>query len=158
MAGPKSAKFRQVAGALSSDELPLQLIEVSHALLTEPMRRVNDTQDVVSNGKNYVAGSFAFVPPDDEKQRTPRASLTISNQRGDVGAIFERLHGGRGAVITVRQIMRSNPDFLEDELVLDLSNVEVTAMSVSGQLSYDDILNKVGTPATYRPETAPGLF
>ncbi len=154
----KSARFRQAAQAVSEDELPLVLLEISHALLAEPMRLVNDVQDVVSNGQNYVATSFNFVWPDDMDKQTPRAQLSIANTRGDVGAFFERTHGGRGALLTVLQIMRSMPDFVEDRLVLDLKNVQVTTQTVSGQLGYDDVLNRPGTPATYRPESAPGLF
>lgn len=154
----KSSKFRRAAQSVSADESPLILLEVRHALLAEPMRFVNDVQDVVSNGQNYVAAQFGFQWPDDQDKQTPRAQLRLSNGRGDVGAFFERTNGGRGATIRVLQIMRSAPDFLEDDLVLDLTNIEVKAVSVSGQLGYDDVLNKVGTAATYRPETAPGLF
>lgn len=158
MSRVKSARFRQAAQAVSAAELPLVLLEISHALLAEPMRLVNDVQDVVSNGQNYVATSFNFVWPDDMDKQTPRAQLSIANTRGDVGAFFERTHGGRGALLTVLHIMRSMPDFVEDRLVLDLKNVQVTTQTVSGQLGYDDVLNRPGTPATYRPESAPGLF
>lgn len=158
MARPKSARFRQVAQQLSASELPLILIEINHALLAAPMRFVNDVQDVVSNGQNYVASSFNFVWPDDLDKQTPRAQLQIGNVRGDVGAFFERTHGGRGATVTVLQVMRSNPDFLEDSFILDLTNFSISTTVASGQLGYDDVLNKPGTSATYRPETAPGLF
>lgn len=158
MARPKSPRFRRAAAALSSAELPLIILTVEHALLAEPIRLVNDTQDVVSNGHNFRQCAFAFVWPDDEERQSPRAQLVIGNNHGDVGAFFERSHGGRGAVATVGHIMRSAPDFLEDELVLDLSGVEVSTTEVSGRLGYDDVLNKAGTPITYRPDTAPGLF
>ena len=158
MARPKSARFRRIGAALSADELPLVLIQIDHPLLAEPMRYVNDTQDVVSNGENYRCTSFQFVWPDDEERQSPRAQLVMGNERGDVGAFFERAHGGRGAVVTVRQILRSNPDFLEDELILDIGSIEASAASVSGRLGYDDVLNKAGSPATFRPNTAPGLF
>lgn len=154
----KSARFRQAAQAVSAPELPVILIEISHVLLAEPLRFVNDVQDVMSNGQNYVATRVNFVWPDDQDKQTPHAQLQIANVRGDLGAFFERTHGGRGAVLTVLQIMRSVPDYIEDRLVLDLKNVEVTTQVVNGQLGYDDVLNRPGTPCTYRPESAPGLF
>ena len=158
MSRAKSARFRQAAQAVSAAELPLVLIDISHVLLATPLRFVNNVQDVLSNGQNYVATSFNFVWPDDQDKQTPRAQLQIANVRGDVGAFFERTHGGRGSVLTVLQIMRSVPDYIEDRLVLDLKNVEVNTLTVSGQLGYDDVLNRPGTPCTYRPESAPGLF
>lgn len=154
----KSSRYRRAAQQLAPQERPLVLLELSHALLPEPMRFVNDNQDVVSRGHLYTATGFEFTWPDDQDGRTPAASLVIGNLSGGVGAFFERTHGGRGAVITALQIMRSAPDFVEDELTLDLRNIEVATRAVSGQLGYDDVLNKAAVAYTYRPETAPGLF
>lgn len=158
MARPKSARFRQAAQAVSASEYPIILLEVSHALLAEPMRFVNDVQDVMSNGHNYVATKFQFIWPDDQEKQTPRGQILFSNARGDISAFLERTGGGRGSVVTAIQIMRSNPDFIEDRFVLDLKSLNAGTDTVSGQLGYDDVLNKAGTPYTYRPETSPGLF
>ncbi|MDR2155897.1 MAG: DUF1833 domain-containing protein [Burkholderiaceae bacterium] len=158
MTARKSPNFRRAAQQLAPADRPLILLELSHALLPEPMRFVGDNQDIVSRGHLYHATSFEFGWPDDQDGRTPAATLSIGNISGGVGAFFEQTHGGRGAVITAIQIMRSAPDFVEDELVLDLRNIEVTTLAVSGALGYDDILNKPAVSYTYRPETAPGLF
>jgi len=158
MANRKSRRYREQAQVLSAEEAPLVLLEMRHALLAEPTRLVNDTQDLISNGKNYVRASFVWVPPDDKDRQTPRAQLRMSNLGSDVGDFFERTNGGKGTTFRVLQVMRSAPDFIEDELIVDVSNVEVTMTEVTGQLGYDDVLNKLGTAYTYRPETAPGLF
>lgn len=138
--------------------MPLVLLEIAHALLAEPLRYVNDNQDVVSNGHNYVACAFQFVWPDDQDQQTPVSQLSIGNLGGGLGAFFERTHGGKGTRVIARQIMRSDPNFIEDELRLDLRNIQVTTAAVSGQLGYARILDMPGTAYTYRPETAPGIF
>lgn len=154
----KSSRFVQNAQALSAPEAPLMLITIRHALLANPLRFVNDNQDVVSNGHNYVAARFSVTLPDDQDRQTPRATVSIGNVSRVLSPFFERTHGARGALMTLTQILRSNPDFIEDEVTLDLRNVVVTPLVLSGQLGFDDILNKPGTPYTYRPETAPGLF
>jgi len=158
MTARKSQRFRKSAQQLSPGDRPLILLELSHALLPEPMRFVGDNADIVSRGYLYHATTFEFGWPDDQDGRTPAAMLSIGNISGGVGAFFEQTHGGRGAVVTAIQIMRSVPDFIEDELVLDLRNIEVTMQSVSGALGYDDVLNTPAVGYTYRPETAPGLF
>jgi hypothetical protein len=158
MARSKSTRFRRAANALSATETPILLIAITHALSAAPLRVVNDVQDVLSNGNNFVACRFNLVWPDDQDKTTPRATLSIDNVHREVGAFFERTHGGRGAVVTVMQIMRSEPDFIEEQLMLDISGITVTTKSVGGQLGYDDVLNRAGTAYTYRPETAPGLF
>lgn len=155
---PRSSRYRRAAQVLSPTERPLVLLELQHALLPEPMRFVNDNEDVVSNGANYVAAGFDFTWPDDQDKQTPAASLSIANGGGGVGAFFERTHGGRGAVVRVLQIMRSAPDFVEDDLLLDLHDIEVSSQAVTGRLGYEDVLNKMGTAYTYRPETSPGIF
>lgn len=154
----KSARFRQLAQQLSAPEVPLVLLRIRHALLAEPMRFVNDEADLVSNGENYVAAKFNLIWPDDQDKQTPRAQLQIGNVRGDVGAFFERTRGAQGATVEVMQVLRSEPDFIEDSFILDVSNLVVSTMVATGQLGYDDVLNKPGTPMTYRPESAPGLF
>lgn len=158
MARAKSPRFNTAVRSLSAPERPLWLLEVHHALLAEPLRFVNDNVDVVSNGVNYVAANFEFVPPDDQAKSTPRATLRISNLGGGIGAFFERHHGGKGTTLRTLSVMRSMPDFIEDESWLDLSQIVVDTKTVGGQLGYDDILNLPGTAVTFRPETAPGLF
>jgi hypothetical protein len=154
----RSANYNQAVTAISATERPLVLLELHHAMIERPLRYVADNQDVLSQGEVYTAGNFSFQLPDDKDGQTPRAQLQMSNLGAAVGTLFERTQGGRGAWLRVRTILRSAPDFIEDELILDLSNVQVTTTQVTGDLGYDDILNKAGTAYTYRPETAPGLF
>lgn len=159
MALKKSNRFRAQAQVLSAEEVPLVLLEMRHALLTEPVRLVNDNEDLISNGHLYSRANFTWVPADDKDKQTPRAQLRLANQAGSgIGAFFERTNGGKGATFRVLNVMRSEPDFIEDDVIVDVSDVEVTGKEVTGNLGYDDVLNKVGTPYTYRPETAPGLF
>lgn len=158
MARRKSTRYIQNAQALSAPEMPLLLLKITHALLAAPLCFVNDNQDVVSNGINYVAARFSWNWPDDHDKQTPRATISIGNVSREISPFFERTHGARGAQITMLQILRSNPDFIEEEITLDLNNVVATPLTVSGQLGFDDILNKAGTPYTFRPETAPSLF
>lgn len=158
MARSKSPRYRAQAQALSAEESPVVLLELHHALLAEPVRLVNDSQDLFSRGHNYSKSGFTWVPPDDKDKETPRAQLRMSNLGSDVGDFFERTNGGKGTTFRVLTVMRSAPDFIEDDVVVDVTNVEVSQLEVTGQLGYDDVLNKTGTAYTYRPETAPGIF
>ena len=54
--------------------------------------------------------------------------------------------------------MRSDPATVEWEITMDLNNLSMTMLEVTGELSFDDLLNKPGVTLVYRPNVAPGLF
>lgn len=153
-----SAAWRRTVNALSAAERPLLLLEITHADLAEPIRVVNDSQDLTSNGELFVGLAFHAELPSDLEQGMPRARLVVDNVGKELVGWLEASNGGQGARCRMLQMLRSDPDTIEWEVTLDLTNLIVTPMTVSGDLGYDDLLNRAGIPFTYRPETAPGLF
>ncbi len=153
-----SSTYRARVQALHAPESPLVLVEVMHATLTEPLRFVGDNQPITSNGHLYYAAAFGVQWPDDQNGQLPRGGLTISNVDGAFSGFLERTGGAKGVTITLLQVLRSNPDFIEQRLPLDLTNISCDADRLTGQLGLDNLLNLVGTNYLYRPETAPGLF
>ena len=53
MARNYSAEYKSTLAEVSAPEAPLVLLEIDHEELASPVRVVNDTQDVVSNGNTY---------------------------------------------------------------------------------------------------------
>jgi hypothetical protein len=158
MARDYSDNFYKTVNSTEASEFPLILLEISHADLDTPIRVVNDMQDVTHDGDIFTAIAFRVTLPDDKSQGTPKASLSIDNIGKELVAWLELADGGKGATVRMMQILRSDPDVVEFEITMNLSNVKMTPIEISGDLSYEDLLNRPGTAVQYRPSNSPGLF
>lgn len=158
-----SRAFREVINRTSAPEAPLTLLEISHADLATPVRVVNDNQDITSNGETFTALAFRPVFPDDFEKQIPRAQLSVDNvgkgpDGNSLAGWLEASGGGEGATVRMMQVLRSDPDTIEWEVTLDLTNVRVSLLEIIGDMGYTDILNRQGVQLTYRPDIAPGIF
>jgi len=153
-----SAAYHRTINATSATESPLELLEIDHPTFGAPVRVVNDTQDVVSNGDTFAACAFYCQWPDDADGRMPRARLVLDNVGRELAQLLEDSNGGEGATMRFVEVLRSAPDTIEREATLELKNVEIVNMQVTGELGYEDILNRPAVAISYRPDVAPGLF
>jgi hypothetical protein len=158
MARAYSAAYKSTLAAVSAPEAPLILMEISHADLAAPVRVVNDTQNIVSNGDTFIAAPFRGVLPDDVEGQLARARIAIDNVGRDLMYWIEASSGGQGAEVRLMQVMRSRPDLIEWEVTLDLMNVRATMAEVSGELGYENVYMRPAVQLRYDPQTAPGLF
>lgn len=153
-----SAGFKEVLNDTGATEVPLLLLEITHADLASPIRVVNDNQNLTSNGNLFVAIAFRATLPDDLDEGMPRAQLAVDNVGKDLVAWLEASNGGQGAQVRMMQVLRSAPNTIEWEMTLDLNNISMDMLEVRGTLTFEDILNQPAVPLTYRPDVAPGLF
>lgn len=152
-----TAAAKREFNALSGDAA-LILLEIDHSALDEPVRIVNDTQDIVSNSATYLALGFRVTLPDDYQDKVPRAKLSIDNIGRELTQWLEIAGGGEGASVRLMQVMRDAPNLIEWEITLELTNVSVDTWQVTGDLGFEDLLGKSAVPITYTPQTAPGVF
>lgn len=153
-----SAEFKSTLASVSATESPLILLEISHVGLTEPIRVVNDSDNLESNGHLFVAAPFRCTLPDDYENQIPKARLSIDNVGRDLMYWIESSAGGKGATVRFMQVMRSRPDHIEWEITMNLNNVTATMAEVSGELGFDDFFSRAACRRRYDPYTAPGLF
>lgn len=153
-----SNTFKETVNRMSAPEAPVLLLEIVHADLAQPIRVVNDTEDLVHNGNTFVALQFRATLPDDVEQGEPRAILAVDNVGKDLTGWLEMSGGGRGATVRMIQVLRSAPNTVEWEVTMDLADVRMNLLEVSGTLSFDSLINLPGIALTYRPDVAPGIF
>lgn len=153
-----SAEYKSTLAATSAPEAPIILLEITHPGLSIPVRVVNDTENVTSNGHEYIACAFRCTLPDDMENQLPKATLAVDNVGKELMVWVETSAGGYGAQAHFMQIMRSRPDLIEWEITLALSNVKATAQEVSADLGYDNIFTRPAISLRYDPFTAPGCF
>lgn len=153
-----SAAARENLLATSADEPFLVLLEITHADLAVPVRVVNDTQNMTSNGIEYIGCPFNVTLPDDVAGQMPQAQLEVDNIGRDLTQWLEYSRGGQGARCRIMQVMRSDPNAIEFDMTLDLTNMKITNETVSGSLGFENMLNRTGTIPTFTPQNAPGLW
>jgi hypothetical protein len=154
-----SNSARAVIQAISANERPISLFEIEHAMLSTPIRLAENTEDVLSNGKLFMACAVRFTYPDDQEKSQPRASLAFDNISRHMSRILEQTNGAMGASLIVRQVMPSSPDIYERaQLRLKITSVSLSASTLSVELSYRETLNLASIPITYRNDVAPGIF
>ncbi len=153
-----SSALKRKHNATAGDEVARILLEISNPALSVPIRVVNDTLDLVSNGETFVAFAFEVTLPNDARGQLPKAQLQLDNAGEDLTEWIDLSRGGKDSSVRFMQVLRSNPDNIEWEITLDLTNVQVTWTTVGGELGFENLLNRPAVALTYNPATAPGLF
>ena len=149
-----STTLQRTVNAVNSREPVVVLLEIDHPDLVVPARVANYSDNIVSNGNTFIALSFRFSLPSDLEQGLPSAQISMDNvgrppEGNSIAEWLELAGGGKGATVRMMGVLPSDPDTLEFDMTLSLSNVTVNIM---------DILNMPAVTYTYRPDSAPGLW
>ena len=158
MARTYTSEFKSTLAEVSAAEAPLVLLQIDHPDLAQPVRVVNDTQDLTSNGDLYVAIPFRCTLPDDFENQLPKARLSVDNVGKELMYWIETSGGGNGSLVTMAQVMRSRPDLIEWSITMSLFNVTCTMSEVSGELGYENLFARKAIALQYRPSNSSGLF
>ena len=153
-----STDARKEISKVDAPNLPITLLEIDHDDLTAPIRVVNDRADIVFETNTYTALGFNITMPTDLQKGLPRASLSIDNVGKELVQWLEVSNGGAGTSVRMVQILRSDPTTIEYDILMELSNIHVTATTVSGVLGFDDLLNVPAVILTHTPTVTPGIF
>lgn len=153
-----SQNFNKQINKVSAEESPIFLLQIDHEDLAEPIRVVNDRQDVTSNGNVYTACGFAVTLPTQPDVGAPSAQLHVDNVSRELVYWIDSSNGAKGAIATLSSILRSDPDTIEWSYTLNLSNVSMTNSVITANLSYEDLWNQPAVQVKYTPQLAPGIF
>lgn len=156
MARSLSSAARQALFAQQTGEAIIILLTLTEASLPAPIRVCTAGEDVVSNGETYQAFPFEITMPDDTDEAPPTVRLTIDavDRR-----IIEAVRAAEGAIAVQMQIVFSS-DLDQVEVMLGefkLTEVEYSALSVEGTLSFEDILSEPYPADTFTPAKFPGM-
>lgn len=158
MAKAYSSAYKSTLAAVSAPEAPLMLLQIDHVDLVTPIRVVNDTQNIVSNGNTFIAYPFKFVLPSDYENQLPKAKIAIDNVGRDLMEWIESSAGAAGATIRFMQIMPSRPNQIEWEITMSLYNVQVNPVEVTAELGFENLFAKPAISIQYRPENCAAIF
>lgn len=153
-----SENARENLLALSADQPFLVLLEITHPDLAQPIRVVDDVQNVTSNGNEFVALPFRVTLPDDISGQIPQATLEVDNVGRELTTWLEISRGGQNAKCRIMQILRSDPDVIELDITLDLTQMVINNQTVQAKIGFVNVLGQTSTLTTFTPTTAPGLW
>lgn len=143
---------------LNADEAVLVLIEISNSLISEPVRLVNDSKNLVSQGHDFVAMPFRATRQSDVQGELPKVNLTIPNVGRELVKWIDSSGGGRGSEIKVMLARRSRPDDHEETLYFSVQSVFINSQEVNFNLIVQNNLVKKSCKLVYDIKKAAGLF
>lgn len=142
---------------LPQSNLPLVLLEIDHADLANPILVVNNKENIISNGDEYTAYPFEIVLPDSSEESPPRAKLRIDNVSRDIGQTIREITSPPSVAIKV--IRQDDFDTVEIEFTgMILRNVTYDALSVEGDLFFEDLSREPYPAYTFNPANYKGIL
>lgn len=159
-----SSIFVSAMMARETGVVVLQLLDITHEDMDEPIRIVNNTEDIISGGNTYTAIGFDLVLPED-KDGTPRgAKLRIDNASQWFTPTLRTLQGEFEVTIKIAiptNINATPPVFNSIEmeyLPMQLISLQYDDQTVDGNLSYENLANQPYPGDTFSPFEFQGLF
>jgi hypothetical protein len=153
-----SSTARRAIFAQETGEVFLLLLTIAHPQLAEPIRVVNNNEDVVSGGVTFQRFPFELALPPETEEAPPTVSLRIANaDRQIVQAV--RALAGDAMTVDVSVVLASSPDTIEaGPYRFTLRDVSYDAAIVEGTLRFEDVLNEPYPADSFTPARFPGLF
>lgn len=147
----------QASLATETEKVFLVLLELNHSDLAIPVRLVNNTEDVTSNGNVYTAFPFHARMPDDQEEREPVAELVVANATRELIDSVRSLQGKLDTVLSV--VLADSPNVIEwGPVDMEVKVVNYDADSVTFQLGMQAFSEEPFPSRSFTPAQFPGLF
>lgn len=153
-----SSDFKINVNKLNANEALLVCLEISHPFISDTIRLVNDSKNLISNGNDYISMPFDVARQSDIQGELPRVSLKIPNVGKNLVKWIDSSGGGKDAVIRIKLIRRSNPNTSEETLTLGINNVSINTLEVVFNLIIQNNLTKQAVRYIFDKKRAIGLF
>jgi hypothetical protein len=143
--------------ALETDNAFWILVTVDHPELGAPYRYVNNTQNVTSNGNEFVGYPFEITLAVDDGETLPSVEVKFDNVDRELMEVIRGLTSAPR--ITLQLVLSNAPDVVELSLEdLELMDINYDLQSISGRLVSSDLLNAPYPCDAYDPAQFAGLF
>ena len=120
-----------------------------------PLRFVNDTANVTSNGNVFTALAFTARLPAD-RDEAPRAIVSLDNT--DQSAVAAVRSVTTPAAVTVQLIRRSAPDTVLASWALELRGCVIRADALDLELHAEPVLEESYPGTDFTPLSFPAMF
>ncbi|MBU0598807.1 DUF1833 domain-containing protein [Patescibacteria group bacterium] len=152
-----SLTARQAIFAQETAEVFLLLLTIDHDDLDAAIRVVNNAENITSNSLEYQAFPFEMNLPDDTEDALSQVTLTICNVDRQIVQAVRSISSP--PTVTLNVILASDPDTVEaGPFEFTMKSADYDALTVTGSLAAEDILNEPFPADRYTPNLFPGLF
>jgi len=135
---------------------PLVLLTIDHTDLANPIRVVANTEDITSNGNTFTAFPFEIRLPDSNEDAPPTARLRVDNVSREIGQTIRQITSA--ASVTIEVVRQEALDTVELSFPsMRLVDVRFDALSVQGDLEFEDLAREPFPARTFSPAEFPGL-
>lgn len=167
-----SAAIQEAYASAPSSEVILHTLELRHPTFTEPLRVVNDHEDLTAtleagapaNGGEavlFVRYAFRFRLPEVLTSGTPEIEIEIDNVARDIVAALDMAAQSASLIeVTYRPFLASDLSApqMDPPITLVLHDVEADVFAVRGRASFGDFANRRFPGEWYDAERFPGLI
>lgn len=136
----------------------LLFLSVTAPSLPAPLRIVNDTQDWVSQGVEYLGVPFSFKLPDDTRGQSPRAQLVLDNVGRGISEDLEALAPNELMMARFMLSDRADPNVYERDYYIPVTSILVAGATASAQCGVDHLMRQQAVRLRANPFTLPGIF
>lgn len=149
----KSALFAQ-----ETSEAFLCLLKINHSTWAQPFYFVNDRANHTdSSSIEWIGFPFSIMLPDEKDDEIPQAVLSIDNIDREIVAVLRAL--STPCTVTIWIVLGSDiDDIVAGPYDFAFNAATWNALTVSGVLEYEPILNMRWPEHDFSPITTPGLF
>ena len=152
-----SSVFREAVNAPQTEKVFLVLLTIDHAQMSEPIRVVNNTQNVTSRDHEFIGFPFEINLPDQRDDQLPEVTLTICNVDRQLVLAVRSISGPPS--VTLEVILADAPDTVEISLEgAELRSTDYDALTISGKLTFEPILGEPIPGDLITPGNFPGVF
>jgi hypothetical protein len=142
--------------AQETGEVFLMLVTITHDDIA-PLYFANNTETITSRGHDYLGWPFQVALPDEREDAMPAVQLRIDNIDR---RIMESIRGlSTAPAVALEVVLASAPDVVEaGPFAFTLRGVEYDALTITGTLAPEDVLNEPAMQFSFTPDLFPGLF
>lgn len=152
-----SARMREMMHAQETGEVILPLVTLKQEDWADEIRLVPNTEPITRHGKVFDPMAFNLSLPDEEAEGVPFIKWTADNVDR---RLVEALRAVRGAVqAEIVWVLAATPDV--DELpphTVEMRAAEYDALTISGTMGLEPILDTQFGPLTMNQANTPGIF
>ena len=152
-----TTSLMESVNAQETTEVYIVLLTIDHDDLATPIRVTSDGVNTTSRGNLYFAYPFDITLPEDDGVTPPAARLIIDNISREIGQVIRSI--SEPPSVTIEIILSSDFDTVEASYpFFELTDVNYNALTVTGELTIQNLSVEPYPAESFTPSSHPGLF